>query len=82
LTLAVEDCWGGEGDNKFEEGSSDDGVDEDEDYEAELSKLREEMTQYWEFVWEKLGREIPGFDDEPIKGKEGGESSESTDNAP
>jgi hypothetical protein len=85
LTLAVEDRWGGEGDDKFEEGSSDDGEDEDKDYEAELSELREEMMQYWEFIWEKLGREIPGFNAEPAEGKEeeGKEGpSESADNAP
>jgi hypothetical protein len=64
LTLAVKDRWGGKGDNEFEEGSLDNGEDGDEDCEADLSELREEMAQYREFVWERLGREIPGFDDE------------------
>ena len=76
LTLAVEDRWGGEGDDEFEDRETDDGEcggDGDEDYEVELSGLREEMAQYREFCWEKLGREIPGFDDEPAEGEEGNE---------
>jgi hypothetical protein len=85
LTLAVKDHWGGEGDNEFEEGSSDDGEDEDKDCEADLSELREEMMQYREFIWERLRRKIPGFDDEKTaeeKEEESGGPSESMDNVP
>jgi hypothetical protein len=83
VAFAVENRWakGGEESSDDEE----DRMNEDEECDADVPKLREEMMQYREFVWEKLGREIPGFDAEPVEEEEGEETggpSESADNAP
>jgi hypothetical protein len=80
LAFAVENRWarGGEESSDDEE----DRMNEDKECDADVPELREEMMQYREFIWEKLGREIPGFDDEPAEEEEGGEPLESTDNAP
>jgi hypothetical protein len=79
MAFAVENRWarGGEESSDNEE----DRMNEDEECNADVPELREEMMQYRDFAWEKLGREIPGFDDE-LAEEEGGEPSESTDNAP
>jgi hypothetical protein len=83
VAFAVENCWarGGEESSDNEE----DRMNEDEECDADVPELREEMLQYQDFVWEKLGREIPGFDDKPAEEEEGEETggpSESADNAP
>jgi hypothetical protein len=80
LAFVVENHWarGGEESSDNEE----DRINKDKECDTEVPGLREEMMQYRDFVWEKLGREIPGFDDEPAEEEEGGEPSESADNAP
>jgi hypothetical protein len=79
LAFVVENRWarGGEESSDDEE----DRMNEDEESNADVPELREEMMQYREFIWEKLGREIPGFDAKPVEEEEGGEPSESADNA-
>jgi hypothetical protein len=79
LAFVVENRWarGGEESSDNEE----DRMNENKEYNVDVPELREEMLQYRDFVWEKLGREIPRFDDEPAE-EEGGEPSESVDNAP
>ena len=80
LAFVVENRWarGGEESSDDEE----DRINEDEECDAEVPGLREEMVQYQEFIWERLGREIPGFDTEPAEEEEGREPSGSADNAP
>jgi len=70
-----------------EESSDDeeDKMNEDKECDVDVPELREEMMQYQDFVWEKLGREIPGFNAEPVEEEEGEETGgplESVDNAP
>jgi hypothetical protein len=79
LAFAVENRWarGGEESSDDEE----DRMNEDEECDMDVPELREEMLQYRDFIWEKLGREIPGFDNE-LAEEEGGEPLESMDNAP
>jgi hypothetical protein len=69
LAFAVENRWarGGEESSDNEE----DRMNEDEECDVDVPELREEMMQYRDFVWEKLGREIPGFDAEPVEEEEG-----------
>jgi hypothetical protein len=84
LIFVVKDHWGrGGGEESL--GDEEDRVNEDEECNMDVPELREEMMQYWEFVWERLGREIPGFDDEKTteeKEEELGGPLESVDNAP
>jgi hypothetical protein len=83
LAFAVENCWGRGGDKESSD-NEDDGVNEDDECDMDVPELREEMMQCRDFVWERLGREIPGFDDEKAEEEEEelGEPLESTDNAP
>jgi hypothetical protein len=83
LAFVVENYWGRGGDEESD--NEEDRINEDKECDADVPELREEMMQYWDFIWEKLGREIPGFDDEKAEEEEEeelGEPSESTENAP
>jgi hypothetical protein len=81
--FAVENCWARGGEESLDD--EEDRMNEDEECDADVPELREGMMQYRDFVWEKLGREIPGFDAELVEEEEGeemGGPSESTGNAP
>jgi hypothetical protein len=84
LAFAVKNHWSRGGDKESSD-DEEDRVNEDKECNADVPELREEMMQYRDFVWERLGKESPGFNDGKAKEEEEeelGEPSESADNAP